>query len=36
MPATIEAGLQLPFDVAAPNVPHTLVVTGYAPPVWTS
>lgn len=32
----IEAGLQLPFDVTAPNVPHTLAITGYAPPVWTS
>lgn len=32
----IEAGLQLPFDVTEPNVPHTLTITGYAPPVWTS
>lgn len=32
----IEPGLQLPFDVAEPNVPHTLTITGFAPPIWTS
>lgn len=31
----IDAGLQLPFDVTEPNVPHTLTITGYAAPVWT-
>lgn len=31
----IEAGLQLPFEVAQPNVPHTLSITGHAPAVWT-
>ncbi len=32
----LDAGLQLPFDVAEPNVPHTLIVTGYTPAVWAT
>ena len=32
----IEAGLQLPFDVAEPNVPHTLTITGHAAQAWRS